>query len=396
METTTNWAIEEYPTKNDGIRVAVKDLIDIEGRRTSAGSRLVLSRAAPAPADARCLGAIRQGGLAIIGKANLHELAFGSTGINHWWGTPVNPIHASLVPGGSSSGSAVAVANNFCDFALGSDTGGSIRIPAAACGSLGLKTTWGKISTVGVYPLAPSLDTVGPMADSIDALITGYSYLDADFSPTSLGEPLHVGLLTASQNEQMTEVFRTIFAALGFKVTEIADIDLAKVHRSANHIMIQEAYRADGHLLAESHRLDPMVVTRLLSATHSSDFDYRAALEERHRFQNDLEERFEEFDLLALATIPVRIPTKAASVGVSLNRNTLPFNFAGTPAISLPIAAEVSAEVLKGSPSPQGGTPESQVPIALQLVAPWDREALLLAVGKAMAGRSLLYSRLAH
>ena len=393
MTEITSWAIEEFGVKNDGIRVAVKDLIDIEGHKTSAGSRLVLSRAKVASEDARCLASIRRGGLAIIGKSNLHELAFGSTGINHWWGTPVNPIDPALVPGGSSSGSAVAVANGFCDFALGTDTGGSIRIPAAACGSFGLKTTWGKVSTVGVHPLAPSLDTIGPMADSMDALMTGYSYMDSDFAPAPSREGLQVGLITTAQNEQMTDIFRAVFTALGYRISEITGIDLAKIHRSANHIMVSEALRADGELLNESHRLDPMVVTRLLSASHSSDHDYRSALDERHRFQNELEDSFENFDLLALATIPSAIPSLAASIGVSLNRNTLPFNFAGTPALSVPIAPEVTSDVLKGDPSPQGGSRGAEVPVSLQLVAPWDREALLLGVGKAMEAKSLLYIR---
>ena len=393
MTNSTNWAIEEFQTQGDAIRVAIKDLIDIEGYKTTAGSRLVASSAEVAKEDARCLSAIREANLTIVGKANLHELAYGSTGINYWWGTPRNPIDPSLVPGGSSSGSAVAVANGFADFALGTDTGGSIRIPAAACGSYGLKTTWGKISTVGVFPLAPSLDTIGPMADSIEALTVGYSYLDPSFEALTIADSLCIGLLTNSQSEQTTEVFRAVFAALGYKVRELGGIDLARIHRSANNIMIAEAFRSDSHLLSQSHRMDPMVVTRLMSASKANDHEYRNALEERHVFQGELEDEFARCDLLALATVPQRIPALANSIGVSLNKNTLPFNFSGNPGLALPISATVASEVLRMAMSPQGGSDTSYVPLSLQLIAPWDSEALLLAVGKALAESDLTWNR---
>ncbi|MDA8261463.1 MAG: amidase [Actinomycetota bacterium] len=392
MASGSNWAIEEFPTSGDAPRVAVKDLIDMEGTRTSAGSRLVLSTAEPAREDARCLQRIRERGARIVGKANLHELAFGSTGINHWWGTPVNPIDPSLVPGGSSSGSAVAVAIGAADFALGTDTGGSVRIPAAACGILGLKTTWGRISNVGVYPLAPSLDTVGPLAGSAAALEEALEIMDSGYSPMRLAAPLRVALLVNAQAETFNEVIRLALSRMGAVVTEFSDIDLAKVHRSANQVISAEAYRSDSRLLREAHRLDPIVVQRLLSGAQVADHSYRQALEDRHAFQNLLEERFEDFDVLALATVPSAIPSMAKAIGASLNRNTLPFNFAGTPGLSLPLARLLSDEALGGMDSPQGGGGASSVPVSLQLVAPWDGEALLVAAAKEMEGRDLLFA----
>ena len=143
----------------------MKDIIDVEGVPTTAGSPGASSGpAAPATADAACLAGIRAAGARIVGKANLHELAMLPIGTNPWFGTPVNPLDADLIPGGSSSGSAVAVATGDADVALGSDTGGSIRVPSACCGTVGLKTTHGRIPLDGVWPLAPSLDTIGPMA----------------------------------------------------------------------------------------------------------------------------------------------------------------------------------------------------------------------------------------
>jgi amidase len=149
-----------------GPRVAVKDLIDMAGLPTTAGSRAVAATAGPASRDAACLAGLRAaigaGRARFAGKTNLHELAYGISGVNAAYGTPVNPLDSRLVPGGSSSGSAVAVAAGEADIAYGTDTGGSIRIPAACCGIAGLKTTWGRVSLDGVRPLAPGLDTVGP------------------------------------------------------------------------------------------------------------------------------------------------------------------------------------------------------------------------------------------
>src|SRR5438034_49487 len=125
----------------------------------------------------------RAAGVRIVGKTNLHELAFGTSGINPWFGTPTNPLDPGLVPGGSSSGSAVAVATDEADVALGSDTGGSVRIPSACCGTAGLKTTWGRVSLEGVWPLSLSLDTIGPMARDVRGVITGMTLLEPGFQP---------------------------------------------------------------------------------------------------------------------------------------------------------------------------------------------------------------------
>ena len=127
----------------------------MEGEQTTAGCRAVAGRAAPALRDAACLAGARAAGARIVGRTNLHELALGVTGVNPWYGTPVNPLDPALVPGGSSSGSAVAVATGEADVAYGSDTGGSVRIPAACCGIAGLKTTWGRVPLDGVWPLCP-------------------------------------------------------------------------------------------------------------------------------------------------------------------------------------------------------------------------------------------------
>src|SRR5271165_1436149 len=165
-----------------GIRLAVKDLIDIAGVPTTAGSRALADTAVPAEGDAPCLAGARSAPVAIVGKVNLHELAFGASGVNDYFGTPVNPLDPDRIPGGSSSGSAVAVADGDADIAYGSDTGGSIRVPAAFCGVTGLKTTYGRVSLSGVWPLAPSLDTVGPMARDVAGVAAGMTLLEPGFA----------------------------------------------------------------------------------------------------------------------------------------------------------------------------------------------------------------------
>ncbi len=154
----------------------------MEGEPTTAGCRAVAARATPAERDAACLAGARAAGARIVGRTNLHELALGVTGVNPWFGTPRNPLDPALVPGGSSSGSAVAVATEEADVAYGSDTGGSVRIPSACCGTAGLKTTWGRIPLAGVWPLAPSFDTVGPMARDVAGLVTGMQLLEPGFT----------------------------------------------------------------------------------------------------------------------------------------------------------------------------------------------------------------------
>ena len=160
----------------------MKDLIDVAGVPTTSGSKFLAATAEPAGADAACLAGARAADARIVGKTNLVELAFGADGVNPWFGTPVNPLDPARIPGGSSSGSAVAVADDDADVAFGSDTGGSVRIPAACCGVTGLKTTNGRVSLEGVAPLSPTLDTVGPMARTVDGLVLGMQLLEPGFA----------------------------------------------------------------------------------------------------------------------------------------------------------------------------------------------------------------------
>ena len=150
--------IEYWPPSNDSkkLRLAVKDLIDMKGVVTTAGSEFLAKHSSPAKRDAKCLAIARQSGVQFVGKTNLSELAVAVSGMNAYYGTPRNPLDRGRIPGGSSSGSAVAVANDEADVAFGTDTAGSIRVPAACCGVVDLKTTFGLVPIDGVYPIAPN------------------------------------------------------------------------------------------------------------------------------------------------------------------------------------------------------------------------------------------------
>ncbi|HEY7278772.1 MAG TPA: amidase, partial [Trebonia sp.] len=200
------WIVTDS-TPGVGPRVAVKDIIDMAGLPTTAGSRPVADAAKPAERDAACLAGLRAamdaGQVRFVGKTNLHELAYGISGINAAFGTPVNPLDRRRMPGGSSSGSGAAVAAGEADIAYGTDTGGSIRIPAACCGITGLKTTRGRISLAGVRPLAPGLDTVGPMARDVAGVAAGMALLEPGFTVAS-ESPRSVGVLAIDADPRVT------------------------------------------------------------------------------------------------------------------------------------------------------------------------------------------------
>jgi amidase len=180
-----NRAFIDYwpPNPNgQGLRLAVKDNIDIKGVITTAGSEIFSTTHKPAKQDAACLAIARQSNVQIVGKTNLSEFAVSPSGMNEYFGTAVNPLKRNLIPGGSSSGNAVALASGMADVAFGTDTAGSVRVPAACCGIVGLKTTFGLIPLEGCYPVERHLDTVGPMGKDIAHTVEGMELLQNGFA----------------------------------------------------------------------------------------------------------------------------------------------------------------------------------------------------------------------
>jgi len=362
--------LERFADRGSGIAVAIKDLIDVEGSVTTAGTRALID-APPAPKDAACLTEIRRreaaGELWLVGKTNLHELAYGTTGINPWFGTPVNPLNDALIPGGSSSGSAVAVATGEADVALGSDTGGSVRIPAACCGVAGLKTTWGRVPLSGVWPLAPSLDTVGPLARDIAGLVIAMQLLEPGFTVrASKPGDVEVGRLRGlglDIDPVVDAAIDATLAAAGFVVRDIALDGWRDAWSAADVILSAEAWRADGPLLA-SRRDDigDVVANRIAASAQVTVEAEHAARQVQLAWQRRLEDVFVETPLLALPTLATLPPT-IASEPVGLNRLTLPINLAGLPGLSIPVPAQ------------------GPLPASLQLVAPAYGDEMLLSIG---------------
>ncbi|HEX4434152.1 MAG TPA: amidase [Acidimicrobiales bacterium] len=355
--------ITRYETTGPGVRLAVKDLIDMEGEPTTAGCRAVADRAVPADRDAACLTGAREAGARIVGRTNLHELALGVTGVNQWYGTPVNPLDPTRVPGGSSSGSAVAVATGEADVAYGSDTGGSIRIPAACCGTTGLKTTWGRIPLDGVWPLAPSFDTVGPMARTVAGLVTGMQLLEPGFSVGDRsGADLVVGRLAIDADPAITAALDEALGSVGWDCRELEVPGWDDATMQAGLLLVVEAWHADGALVAQDPAGISDAVRERLELGGSFDENTVArAWSVQRAWKDTLARVFTEVDLLITPTLSIFPPHLDDGDDLLVSRCTLPVNLAGVPALSLPV--------------PTGGP----LPASAQLIGPAFSEERLLA-----------------
>ncbi|MEA2826480.1 MAG: amidase [Actinomycetota bacterium] len=348
-----------------GLAVAVKDQFDMAGLPTTAGCRAVAASAEPALADAACLAGIRAGeaagALHVVGKTNLHELGYGVTGVNPWYGTPRNPLGDGLVPGGSSSGSAVAVATGEADVALGTDTGGSIRIPAACCGVAGLKTTHGRVPLTGVWPLAPSFDTVGPLARDVAGLVVGMQLLEPGFTVAQLPGRLVVGRLPVGAHPAIDAAVDDALARADFEVVDVTPDGWDEAVAVTAPALAAEAWATVGYLLGRRDQLGDDVAGRLENG-RAGDLDPGAAGRAAWRLR--LAAMLDRVDVLALPTLADFTPALDERESVFRIRRTEPVNLAGVPALVLPV--------------PAWGQP---LPASLQLVGGHGTEELLLAVG---------------
>ena len=366
----TRFDIDAPPGPAGGrLRVAVKDLIDMAGVPTTNGSKVIeaRSRKHPPSADADCLAGTRaaeaEGRAVIVSKTNMHELAFGVTGINAWFGTPVNPLDPALAPGGSSSGSAVAVGAGDADVAFGSDTGGSIRIPAACCGVVGLKTTRGRVSLEGVLPLAPSLDTVGPMAATVAGVVEGMRLLEPGFEPGMARRPV-VGRVRLPAEDWIDE---SIDAALAGAGLEVVGVELRRwdaATRAAMTILGAEAWATNADLWhSNAGELSPDVAERLGASSKITKDEVADAWDEEGRWGEEMQAVFGRVDVLALPVLAEAPPSLDEATRLSEIRYAAPFNLAGVPALAMPVRGV-----------------ERAMPASLQLVGTADSEEMLCAV----------------
>jgi aspartyl-tRNA(Asn)/glutamyl-tRNA(Gln) amidotransferase subunit A len=345
----------------DGVPIAWKDLIDVEGVATTAASALRRD-APPARADAPVVARLAAAGMVCIGKTNLTELAYSGLGLNPHFGTPRNPhgSGAARIPGGSSAGSAVAVAGGVVPCAIGTDTSGSIRVPAAFCGLVGFKPTAARIDRAGVLPLAPTLDSVGPLTTSVadavvlDALLRGAAPRDLAAPPLRLVVP--GGDLVDDVEPAVAAAFSAAVDALADAGAEIelrplTAVDAARALQDEHgSLVMHEAWRVHRALLdsPDAGRLDRRVLRRLRDGRALPPDGHELVLRERPRLQAEL--AAELADALALwpavrHAAPELEPLERddelfARTNLSTLRATIPASFLDMPGVSLPMGAD--------------------------------------------------------
>ncbi|MEX2623999.1 MAG: amidase [Acidimicrobiia bacterium] len=370
-----------------GVPIVIKDLIDHAGRPTTCGSgfySVVPERSAAIVERLEAAGAV------IVARAGLHEFAYGFSSENQWFGPVHNPWDPSTSPGGSSGGSAVAVAAGLVPIAIGTDTGGSVRVPAALTGIMGLKVTHGRIATRGVFPLAPSVDTVGPLATNVTDLALSYRVM-AGLPTTGAPDPrksiagLRLGLPVRWLQEGPTQaVITTEFdravdalASLGVSVHPIEEPELVpwgKIQELAG----SEAFHVHREFLSRGFVYGDEVASRLEAASKITPSQYLDAQAWRARLIEVTAAVFTKFDLIATPGVAALKKTIGRDdIDGQPYRPVLSWfsalvNHTACPAIALP---------LRGEASP---------PVSLQLIAPWWQEDLLLEVAVLLESAGLV------
>ncbi len=360
-----------------GWTLAVKDLISVAGVPLSAGSQ-VRSDAAAERHDASVVTSLRRAGAAIVGTTALHEFAFGVTGINHSTGTPVNRAAPDRAPGGSSSGSAVAVAEGSARIALGTDTGGSVRIPAALCGVVGFKPSRERYSTEGVFPLSPSLDHVGLMGSSVADVVAADRVLSG--SSEQGRRPARLGVLTAELAASTTHVRRSVSDVIGLLRAagiELAEVTLPRAERvfaiSTALMFCEAAVVHDETLRSMPQAYGDDVRLRLVQGAAIPAAWHAEARSQQDRVRSQVAEAMGRVDGVIGPTVPIAAPhlQRAADPAVSaaLVAFTRIANLAGVPALSLPIATHglpVGVQIM-------GRTDEAVLAVAAEIEATMAR-----------------------
>jgi aspartyl-tRNA(Asn)/glutamyl-tRNA(Gln) amidotransferase subunit A len=378
-----------------GIPLALKDLYETAGVRTTAGSTFLADNV-PLN-DAVAVQKLKAAGMVNLGKLNMHEIALGVTNNNPHYGACHNPWQVDLTPGGSSGGSGAALAAGLCPGSLGTDTGGSIRIPASLCGIVGLKPTYGRVSTRGVITLSWNLDHAGPMARSVsDAalllqVIAGYDPQDpysADVPVEDYINQLGAGVRSWRVGLAGGDFFRRAdqqvlaavdqaaqaFAELGAQISEV-EIPNGYEAALANGMMtVSDAaafYREQLESQPEGFGKD--VLERLRSGAGMSSTEYILARRTQTLMRRQFQDFFEEYDLLLTPTTPITAPALEGPDAIEqarrLTRFTAPFNLTGLPALSLPCGFSMEG-----------------LPVGLQIIGPAWAEARLLRAGHAYEG----------
>jgi aspartyl-tRNA(Asn)/glutamyl-tRNA(Gln) amidotransferase subunit A len=370
----------------DGAIVSIKDLFDVAGEPTRAGSRILAEEAAPAKVDAAIVRRLRAGGAVIVAKTNMTEFAFSGIGANPHFGTPGNPRDRTRVPGGSSAGAPVAVGDGMCEIAIGSDTGGSVRIPAALCSLVGFKPSRQRVPTAGAFPLSYTLDSIGPIARSVvdcakaDAVMAGDDF--APLEPVALAG-LRFGVAEGLPLDRLDETVAATFKSA------IARLDGAGVRISPETLTLLDdmvAVNTKGGISPPEacaiHRdrmkrragdIDPNVRARIERGCAVSAADYVEMVRDRAKLVRAMDARLAGLDAVVMPTTSIVAPTIAevadrevfAARNVALLRNTNIVNFFDLCAVTLPLPAAL--------------------PVGLMLVARNGHDRRLLRIAAAVA-----------
>jgi Asp-tRNA(Asn)/Glu-tRNA(Gln) amidotransferase A subunit family amidase len=323
-----------------GTVVAVKDLVDVAGMVTTGGG--VILPNTPAADDAPVVKRLRREGCVVVGKTNLHEFAYGVTSVNPHYGAVRNPHDPRRVAGGSSGGSAVAVATDMCDWAIGTDTGGSIRIPASLCGVVGFKPALGSIDTTGVIPLSRSLDTLGPLAPDVAAAARAFSMMSGEAVPTEPGVAPRLGVpagWVSSLDAPTNEAWHRVSEG----VPEVVFLDRERLYQVGLTVLLVEAavyHRRWASECPEKYGADVIGHIRRGLAILGVDFD--EALVAMADLRLEALQAMEGIDALILPTTAIVAPLVEAGMEVRepLSRFTRPFNTTGQPVVTLPAPAQ--------------------------------------------------------
>lgn len=342
----------------DGAIVTVKDLFDVAGDVTRAGSKVLADEGQVAARDAVVVQRLRAAGAVIVGKTNMSEFAFTGVGANPHYGTPGNPVDRARVPGGSSSGAGVAVADSMCEIGIGSDTGGSVRIPASLCGIVGFKPSKRRVSTEGAFPLSYSLDSIGPLAKTVaqcavaDSVLSGEEFWTVDAAPLA---GLRFGVAQGLPLENLDDT-------VGRRFPEALDrLEKAGVHltyeklpqfedmialQSRTSILVAEAYSVhSGRMKTRAAEVDPIVSGRLSRGAEIAAHDYVSAVRTRNALIAAMDERLRDVDVLVLPATAIVAPRFDEIVdqkafmqrNAMLLRNTTIGNFFDLTGVSLPL-----------------------------------------------------------
>ncbi|MEA2841683.1 MAG: aspartyl-tRNA(Asn)/glutamyl-tRNA(Gln) amidotransferase subunit [Methylobacteriaceae bacterium] len=343
----------------DGRILSIKDLFDVAGEPTTGGAK-VYESAPPAKADGPVIQRLRAAGAVIVGKTNMTEFAFSGIGMNPHYGTPGNPADRRRVPGGSSSGAAVALADGMCEISIGSDTGGSVRVPAAFCGVTGFKPTQQRIPRAGAMALSLTLDSVGPLTTSVadaaaaDAILAGEALaVLMQREPAGLRVAVPRGRLLSGLDQAVERAFDRAISLLAQAGARIVDIDmepllgdLDQIHAIGSISAVEAAYVHRDVLAKRANEIDQRVVGRIQSGCNVSGADYVRMIELRRVAVEKAAEQFAPYDAIVLPTTAIVAPVIEelgnddelfARVNLQVLRNTTVFNLLDCCGLSLPI-----------------------------------------------------------